>query len=135
MIRRPPRSTRTDTLFPYTTLFRSRDLREIGVGQRGVVAQYGGAEQRVLELADIARPVIVHQQPDRVVGDPDRAQPRLLGDPREQVARERGNVAGALAQRRDRHLDDVEPVIESLAEPPRLEIGSAAGRERVRQYV
>src|SRR3546814_18598779 len=26
MIRRPPRSTRTDTLFPYTTLFRSRNL-------------------------------------------------------------------------------------------------------------
>src|SRR3546814_7854906 len=26
MIRRPPRSTRTDTLFPYTTLFRSDDL-------------------------------------------------------------------------------------------------------------
>src|SRR3546814_5246044 len=30
MIRRPPRSTRTDTLFPYTTLFRSPD-RRIGV--------------------------------------------------------------------------------------------------------
>src|SRR3546814_18838372 len=27
MIRRPPRSTRTDTLFPYTTLFRSRVVR------------------------------------------------------------------------------------------------------------
>src|SRR3546814_5252904 len=27
MIRRPPRSTRTDTLFPYTTLFRSDDRR------------------------------------------------------------------------------------------------------------
>src|SRR3546814_3760643 len=27
MIRRPPRSTRTDTLFPYTTLFRSGDRR------------------------------------------------------------------------------------------------------------
>src|SRR3546814_19263850 len=26
MIRRPPRSTRTDTLFPYTTLFRSVDV-------------------------------------------------------------------------------------------------------------
>src|SRR3546814_1580873 len=26
MIRRPPRSTRTDTLFPYTTLFRSRQV-------------------------------------------------------------------------------------------------------------
>src|SRR3546814_17688620 len=29
MIRRPPRSTRTDTLFPYTTLFRSIHGREI----------------------------------------------------------------------------------------------------------
>src|SRR3546814_14772470 len=29
MIRRPPRSTRTDTLFPYTTLFRSPVLRRI----------------------------------------------------------------------------------------------------------
>src|SRR3546814_19183438 len=28
MIRRPPRSTRTDTLFPYTTLFRSQVLRD-----------------------------------------------------------------------------------------------------------
>src|SRR3546814_4121162 len=27
MIRRPPRSTRTDTLFPYTTLFRSQPVR------------------------------------------------------------------------------------------------------------
>src|SRR3546814_14369688 len=27
MIRRPPRSTRTDTLFPYTTLFRSKGYR------------------------------------------------------------------------------------------------------------
>src|SRR3546814_11470433 len=34
MIRRPPRSTRTDTLFPYTTLFRSLDdLSEEGVIQ------------------------------------------------------------------------------------------------------
>src|SRR3546814_8804072 len=29
MIRRPPRSTRTDTLFPYTTLFRSAGLNAI----------------------------------------------------------------------------------------------------------
>src|SRR3546814_6474949 len=33
MIRRPPRSTRTDTLFPYTTLFRSHFRLEQGVGQ------------------------------------------------------------------------------------------------------
>src|SRR3546814_17708976 len=30
MIRRPPRSTRTDTLFPYTTLFRSAAVPECG---------------------------------------------------------------------------------------------------------
>src|SRR3546814_14259938 len=36
MIRRPPRSTRTDTLFPYTTLFRSRCRRLYGrTAQRG----------------------------------------------------------------------------------------------------
>src|SRR3546814_17026938 len=29
MIRRPPRSTRTDTLFPYTTLFRSEALKAL----------------------------------------------------------------------------------------------------------
>src|SRR3546814_14430148 len=31
MIRRPPRSTRTDTLFPYTTLFRSNRKEVVGV--------------------------------------------------------------------------------------------------------
>src|SRR3546814_4144929 len=34
MIRRPPRSTRTDTLFPYTTLFRSDRIDAVGV-ERG----------------------------------------------------------------------------------------------------
>src|SRR3546814_10789761 len=43
MIRRPPRSTRTDTLFPYTTLFRSLDharglddLHQLGIDLAGV---------------------------------------------------------------------------------------------------
>src|SRR3546814_11679767 len=35
MIRRPPRSTRTDTLFPYTTLFRSEGLHA-GVVSRSI---------------------------------------------------------------------------------------------------
>src|SRR3546814_1879851 len=37
MIRRPPRSTRTDTLFPYTTLFRSPGMkhRALAVGDLG----------------------------------------------------------------------------------------------------
>src|SRR3546814_4671902 len=44
MVRRPPRSTRTDTLFPYTTLFRSFDVPADGhhrsdqqSGKRGVI--------------------------------------------------------------------------------------------------
>src|SRR3546814_3583773 len=35
MIRRPPRSQRTDTLCPYTTLFRSKRLGIIGMGRIG----------------------------------------------------------------------------------------------------
>src|SRR3546814_13275807 len=38
MIRRPPRSTRTDTLFPYTTLFRSPELQELTRAAYGSVA-------------------------------------------------------------------------------------------------
>src|SRR3546814_15588089 len=39
MIRRPPRSTRTDTLFPYTTLFRSADGGPRPVGAQMVVTE------------------------------------------------------------------------------------------------
>src|SRR3546814_15782297 len=39
MIRRPPRSTRTDTLFPYTTLFRSIAMRMIGEIDLGPIAR------------------------------------------------------------------------------------------------
>src|SRR3546814_1679354 len=40
MIRRPPRSTRTDTLFPYTTLFRSlQSISAANFRHRGVAAQ------------------------------------------------------------------------------------------------
>src|SRR3546814_2645072 len=46
MIRRPPRSTRTDTLFPYTTLFRSRFLdarQRAGPSQRAAAQGRGRA--------------------------------------------------------------------------------------------
>src|SRR3546814_1547261 len=58
MIRRPPRSTRTDTLFPYTTLFRSPRLRtgrgcsgadrrhEEACGHAGLRAALSPREQR-----------------------------------------------------------------------------------------
>src|SRR3546814_17825460 len=59
MIRRPPRSTRTDTLFPYTTLFRSRlghdKLADEGRGEAPFVVRYVDAsgEQRLLARAVI----------------------------------------------------------------------------------
>src|SRR3546814_3338793 len=47
MIRRPPRSTRTDTLFPYTTLFRSviDGVRHVTVDQEGVPSQIIGGSR------------------------------------------------------------------------------------------
>src|SRR3546814_19656987 len=44
MIRRPPRSTRTDTLFPYTTLFRSR-ARHLRGGDDAVADEVGFARR------------------------------------------------------------------------------------------
>src|SRR3546814_12145645 len=56
MIRRPPRSTRTDTLFPYTTLFRSVDAAEVpadvvDIGIDGVRPGHRRAERRRLQHA------------------------------------------------------------------------------------
>src|SRR3546814_15040343 len=67
MIRRPPRSTRTDTLFPYTTLFRSRhlallrlrivedDVVALGVGRPEAVDRLRNED--VLLLADAEHPL------------------------------------------------------------------------------
>src|SRR3546814_8657176 len=53
MIRRPPRSTRTDTLFPYTTLFRSVVLALAFVPRR----QIDEGHTHVLATASEAEPV------------------------------------------------------------------------------
>src|SRR3546814_11802813 len=50
MIRRPPRSTRTDTLFPYTTLFRSRRGRQPKAGQESTADQAADGDQRTAPL-------------------------------------------------------------------------------------
>src|SRR3546814_15542712 len=42
MIRRPPRSTRTYTLFPYTTLFRSTDTEAIYTGIKAEISVHRG---------------------------------------------------------------------------------------------
>src|SRR3546814_11633983 len=51
MIRRPPRSTRTDTLFPYTTLFRSKG--EGSVRQRLVAGAEGALHENRVDPAPV----------------------------------------------------------------------------------
>src|SRR3546814_18850513 len=53
MIRRPPRSTRTDTLFPYTTLFRSCDRTGCRPGNRG--EQGPGAAIRFARISALSQ--------------------------------------------------------------------------------
>src|SRR3546814_13008394 len=56
MIRRPPRSTRTDTLFPYTTLFRSRTVQQPHqhqIAERSDQRDQPGAQSR-LDLTALA---------------------------------------------------------------------------------
>src|SRR3546814_14601615 len=71
MIRRPPRSTRTDTLFPYTTLFRSDDR----AGQRldnFLLGQLKGAPKSLVYK-------IVRSGQVRVNGGRAKADTRLEG--------------------------------------------------------
>src|SRR3546814_13625577 len=48
MIRRPPRSTRTDTLFPYTTLFRSVRKMEATTDQIATIAALNDIARRTM---------------------------------------------------------------------------------------
>src|SRR3546814_8333055 len=54
MIRRPPRSTRTDTLFPYTTLFRSPAAARHGQGS--AAANHGDPRQQSRDPARTENP-------------------------------------------------------------------------------
>src|SRR3546814_21104115 len=65
MIRRPPRSTRTDTLFPYTTLFRSRHRELHRQLAEGLLAEAVDDQADRVFLADAAAAAIEHL----VVGD------------------------------------------------------------------
>src|SRR3546814_1790617 len=57
MLRRPPRSTRTDTLFPYTTLFRSADGHGRAGGSQGEAGRkcIGGLQSLAADAGDRGR--------------------------------------------------------------------------------
>src|SRR3546814_9482746 len=59
MIRRPPRSTRTDTLFPYTTLFRS-----------GGVDHHHGAVDRGQRAIGVLAEILVPRRVEQVEDEP-----------------------------------------------------------------
>src|SRR3546814_4870815 len=72
MIRRPPRSTRTDTLFPYTTLFRSTLLTAGQVSQaEPLVRQYLEYKlQQVIRRVDVPVPIdFAIKDTSRMVGN------------------------------------------------------------------
>src|SRR3546814_8357865 len=66
MIRRPPRSTRTDTLFPYTTLFRSAAR---GCGQPAAGRTQAKARNSIRCAVEIKLPA---REIDRLLRRPDR---------------------------------------------------------------
>src|SRR3546814_10041401 len=72
MIRRPPRSTRTDTLFPYTTLFRS-----VGGGVAWVAQAASASGTRTTDSRN-ARRIIGARLSRTVFGLPRVAAPRAL---------------------------------------------------------
>src|SRR3546814_12528056 len=95
MIRRPPRSTRTDTLFPYTTLFRSD--REAAEGERAQEGVDGVARRQSPRRAGTAcRPGSADRRRDA----PDR---RRAAAGRNRATRGAGGEAPGLCRPHARH--------------------------------
>src|SRR3546814_13930787 len=125
MIRRPPRSTRTDTLFPYTTLFRSTGAGAVRHGHqahhsRGV----RDSERRRDHESDLRADQ--HQSGERLLMEQDRGSGIIR-----RVIRSTASWAGMVAAA---NLAVTGPAHAAVASEMN-KIGRAAGRERVCQYV
>src|SRR3546814_17389132 len=134
MIRRPPRSTRTDTLFPYTTLFRSPPLRslprELGRGVRTVSRPHSRTTPEGATLAPDADGPLEEPQA------PESNQPKgLTFGPG--CRYHRGNAPTAL--RSDRTTADPCPLarhaLKGAGEHGGYHTGRASCREKVCKYV
>src|SRR3546814_8680543 len=104
MIRRPPRSTRTDTLFPYTTLFRSRFL-DIGVELSDLSTKFGNA---VLDATEAWSEHVTDEAALEGVPDSDRAilaaYAREKGLPGWLITLRQPSVLAILYHARDREI-------------------------------
>src|SRR3546814_5601416 len=104
MIRRPPRSTRTDTLFPYTTLFRSGAIAAFGpadpvrrIGRRHDTGRIVAGDRRHAaqiddQRANVVRGQVPQAQIDRLAHRP-RRDSVAIGEPGREVGSERRSEA------------------------------------------
>src|SRR5512135_226499 len=96
--------------------------RQVRDGQIGAVAQDDRPLDVVLELADVPRPVVVAEQAHRIGVDPPHLAPVLLGvAPQEEIDQER-DVLTPLAQGGQVDRDDVEAIVQVLAEPAGVDL-------------
>src|SRR3546814_15556532 len=118
MIRRPPRSTRTDTLFPYTTLFRSTPDQFTDAARRAVTI-----DGKIWGLPLDSWTMLWHVNTNlfRKAGLMRNGQPILPRSPKELLAQ---------AEQFERRTGKPYPV-----QATANEIGRASCRERVCQYV
>src|SRR3546814_1911384 len=100
MTRRPPRSTRTDTLFPYTTLFRSGLARPEARDERAVL-------DRELATDVAATDVVFLLDVDNTLLDNDRFKADL--DAR--LRRDFGNDAGDQYWRSEEHTSELQSLM------------------------
>src|SRR3546814_6442595 len=109
MIRRPPRSTRTDTLFPYTTLFRSLDADLVKLPHpallRPLVAKHRAL---VIELGRQALRQAAGDQGAADAGGTLGAQRQLFAAAVGEAVHLLGDHVGGLAERPLEHLRELE---------------------------
>src|SRR3546814_9301218 len=108
MIRRPPRSTRTDTLFPYTTLFRS--VVAVGPAAAGECDRH---RKRQRDPENTRLLIVEHIGVDRAEPEIEIGEQRRLGD-LDQKAREphahRG-PARTLRRRSEEHTSELQSLM------------------------
>src|SRR3546814_16951073 len=93
MIRRPPRSTRTDPLFPYTTLFRSKYIPEFADTPVYVSGPYGDMRTEAQRVPMTVRQLMTHTA-GLTYG---RFDPGPVGEAYRQIDVNFGNAGATLA--------------------------------------